>query len=573
MLAGYSDSEDDVPAKTENTTGPAIPIDLTTINGTSGVPANTRPDDPNVPEKVPAPKIVDYAAFNSALPPLKKTVPPLPPPTPVGVQQERPKPPKKRLRFRDDEEERPKNTAQKKNPKEESEPKKIRKLAHVEGQYATFVYLDLRVVETADWLTSVQQQAVVKLQEACCRRSPDVSSKRAAKDSHTKKGSDQKGSKGFVVCATSKAGEQHFGGALPVPFAGAFLSKGGMKGQHFGGALPVPFAGAPLSKGGMKGQHFGGALPVPFAGAPLSKGGMMFTHLPPLKGGMMQLPPPPVLRSSSFPHLPHPPPVLWSSGPFPPQHQSSGGGGPSSSAPRPETTKSTPTPVHVVPNPHVSLGPLVMLRYHFIETFLRDVEKVCSAQAPFQISFAPVLDVFSNEDGDRWFSALPVQEGGAQTMFQQLSQSVAKALGGYYAIGRGGRSETAKRSAGDSSGVRWSAPVLPEGGVGAPEQENDASSEEKEDCSSGSQGEEADFTPRPHASLAWSLYKPACCDRSGPDTAGSSKGRENFGRCCWPEALGRLTPGKAQRSPIMGLFVDSISVSIGQRIHRFALQG
>ena len=292
----------------------------------------------------------------------------------------------------------------------------------------------------------------------------------------------------------------------------------------------------------------------------------------------------------------------------------------------------------LIENPHISLSPLIMLRFHFIEPFLQAVGKIIregcggfteeknsndgttgtpssscrttnSPFVSFPCYFDNVIDVYSNAEKNRFFSAIPVAEASKnwilalQTAFKNLSRT-------YDATNENMRTTT-KRSEEKmdlKNGKSKLRKLRKTNCVEVAEQE--VGNEEKISTREG--GEEKiflskkKFIPRPHASLAWSLYFPSLVAASTSSTSSTSsahssvvvgatasssssssmeesvvKGssnsrekdnhREKFGDNCWPEALGKaITEQNSEVLPLV-FEVKTITVQIGQRFHRFPL--
>jgi len=198
--------------------------------------------------------------------------------------------------------------------------------------------------------------------------------------------------------------------------------------------------------------------------------------------------------------------------------------------------------VQLLPNPHISLGPLIMLRHHFIDSFTKDIKTALSdSKLDFTVYFDPgnvdggemKFDLFSNTEHNRFFAAIPVAKGGIRTKILELQKRIRPVLVKY---------DTSGQSHGENDFT---------GDTDAKE----ASSSDDKKTMAG----------RPHLSLVSTLIKPEVAK----ETNKVNEGGEDYGPNCWPHSLPvPKTNFHGELPKVLCLKITGITVQVGNRYHK-----
>jgi hypothetical protein len=230
-----------------------------------------------------------------------------------------------------------------------------------------------------------------------------------------------------------------------------------------------------------------------------------------------------------------------------------------------------------------------MLQFSFLDGFLSKVTKAVQVQQlrQFSMSFDPAIDVFCNQNRDRYFAAV-VAEGSGMGSEGRLGM-------GSEGTEEGGSSSNSKAIASTSSTQRNLSALLKAfegvaaeygwrrdwGGSRNKDSKDSTNSKSTNSKSSPSSKNSPSSRTTPnnthkttnyryqsrfHASLAWTLEEPDVVKARGKE----GNPHHNFGPNCWPQALGRLDDGNSGTIN-RTIFVSHVTVKIGNRVYEIPL--
>ncbi|CAD7928250.1 unnamed protein product [Amoebophrya sp. A120] len=187
-----------------------------------------------------------------------------------------------------------------------------------------------------------------------------------------------------------------------------------------------------------------------------------------------------------------------------------------------------------IENPHISVSPLVMIRYQFIDTLINRAKELVKkhTKGPFTVQFHPKGDIFANMDHNRWFGALPLKGQQGIDQVTRYSMILERMFEHYDATDH--------------------TQPLEKG------QTNIETQIEKASTVQPALWKE----PRPHLSLAWCLTQPENLPTGG--------GHADFGPNCWPGILGDL-PVPVTEGDGLEMKVDTLVVQVGNRFTKIPL--